>query len=129
MRASIASCYLSAFLPLAAKTALDGVLDQWIGPARAQESCPLAIAALGSDRVDIGGVTGAVCVPESPALVPNVTFHPVRMHVAQLREMLKDWNAGEHLLLIGNQGVGKNVLADTLLQTLRWVPRRQHTVR
>ena len=37
-------------------------------------------------------------------------------------EMLKDFQLGEHLLLIGNQGVGKNKLADYFLQLLR-LPR------
>ncbi|KAH8094433.1 ATPase [Aureococcus anophagefferens] len=35
-----------------------------------------------------------------------------------LRDMLVDWSLGRHLLLIGNQGVGKNKLADRLLQLL-----------
>ena len=42
----------------------------------------------------------------------------VRRHVDVLREMLRDWALGHHLLLIGNQGVGKNKLADRLLQLL-----------
>jgi MoxR-like ATPase len=33
--------------------------------------------------------------------------------------MLKELLQGEHLLLIGNQGVGKNKLADRLLQLLQ----------
>eukprot|EP00972_Heterocapsa_arctica_P050029 7357159-Heterocapsa_arctica.AAC.1 len=33
--------------------------------------------------------------------------------------MLLDWSFGHHLLLIGNQGVGKNKLADRLLGLLR----------
>jgi len=32
--------------------------------------------------------------------------------------MAKDYVNGEHLLLIGNQGVGKNKLADKLLELL-----------
>lgn len=36
--------------------------------------------------------------------------------------MLKDYALGENLLLIGNQGVGKNKLADKFLQLLR-LPR------
>jgi len=33
--------------------------------------------------------------------------------------MLKDFELGENLLLIGNQGVGKNKLADRMLQLLK----------
>ena len=35
-----------------------------------------------------------------------------------MREMLLDWSLGEHLLLLGNQGVGKNKLVDRLLHLL-----------
>ena len=32
--------------------------------------------------------------------------------------MLQDWLLGDHLLLVGNQGVGKNKLADRFLYLL-----------
>ena len=35
-----------------------------------------------------------------------------------LRELLIDWNLGQHLLLLGEQGVGKNKVADALLGLL-----------
>ena len=35
-----------------------------------------------------------------------------------MEDMLKDFALGEHLLLIGNQGVGKNKLADRFLHLL-----------
>jgi MoxR-like ATPase len=35
-----------------------------------------------------------------------------------LELLLQDFLLGEHLLLVGNQGVGKNMLADRLLQLL-----------
>ena len=39
-------------------------------------------------------------------------------HNFVMGEMLADWELGEHLLLIGNQGVGKNKVADRFLQLL-----------
>ena len=33
--------------------------------------------------------------------------------------MLKDYLLGEHMLLLGNQGVGKNKLTDKFLQLLK----------
>jgi len=39
-------------------------------------------------------------------------------HVSALEWLLQDFLLGEHLLLVGNQGVGKNKLADRLLQLL-----------
>jgi hypothetical protein len=63
--------------------------------------------------------------------VPDVLFFDMPKHVSILKEIMKDFNLvcdfqalanpsqGEHLLLIGNQGVGKNKLVDKFLQMLR----------
>jgi len=36
-------------------------------------------------------------------------------HLAVMEDMLKDFLLGEHLLLVGNQGVGKNKIVDRFL--------------
>lgn len=38
--------------------------------------------------------------------------------MAILADLLKDFALGEHMLLIGNQGVGKNKLIDRMLELL-----------
>jgi MoxR-like ATPase len=43
----------------------------------------------------------------------------IPQHLAALRAMMIDWQLGRHLLLIGNQGVGKNKLAARFLGMLR----------
>ena len=43
----------------------------------------------------------------------------IPQHLAALRAMMIDWQLDRHLLLIGNQGVGKNKLADRFLGMLR----------
>ncbi|KAI6649454.1 Von Willebrand factor A domain-containing protein 8 [Oopsacas minuta] len=55
---------------------------------------------------------------EELALVPDILFYENKQQERVLSAMLADYLSGEHLLLIGNQGVGKNKLADTLLQRL-----------
>ncbi len=56
-----------------------------------------------------------------PALVPNVVFHDMQCHIKILKDMLTDWSCGERfMLIIGNQGVGKNKLADKLVQMLNF---------
>ncbi|EGB08474.1 hypothetical protein AURANDRAFT_25816, partial [Aureococcus anophagefferens] len=63
----------------------------------------------------------ARCHKRSPRrrdLVPRPPFVEMAAHMWALRDMLVDWSLGRHLLLIGNQGVGKNKLADRLLQLL-----------
>ena len=39
-------------------------------------------------------------------------------HLAVMENMLKDYLLGEHLLLVGNQGVGKNKIIDRFLHLL-----------
>jgi hypothetical protein len=78
--------------------------------------------------VTIGDVT--VTLPRADAddaaahtLVPSVVFFDNPQHTRVLRELLMAYGAGDHLLLIGNQGVGKNKLADRLLHLLA-MPRQ-----
>jgi hypothetical protein len=64
----------------------------------------------------IGDVIEPVRVGTDPSLVPNILFYDNPRQSATLREMLVDFQLGEHLLLIGNQGVGKNKLAGKLVR-------------
>merc|ERR1719272_1773364 len=75
--------------------------------------------------VTIGDVSVPITPALDPALVPSVLFYDVPMHIALLRRMMVDFSLGEHLLLIGNQGVGKNKLADRMLELL---DRERHYV-
>ena len=76
-------------------------------------------AALAEDVVRIGRVQLPRHAPSRPELVPQISFTDNPMHLAILEEMAVDLAAGERaLLLIGNQGTGKNKLADRLLQLL-----------
>jgi midasin (ATPase involved in ribosome maturation) len=54
-----------------------------------------------------------------PAWLLDITFFNIPSHTHVLENLLKDFLLGEHLLLVGNQGVGKNKLADRLLQLMR----------
>lgn len=59
-----------------------------------------------------------ISTPKNPSLVPKILFYEVPQHILFLKEMMKDFILGEPLLLIGNQGVGKNKLIDKLLELL-----------
>ena len=62
---------------------------------------------------------GGVVRPARPELVPEPLFYDSPQHLSVMRSLLQDWQLGHHLLLIGNQGVGKNKLTDRLLQLMR----------
>jgi von Willebrand factor A domain-containing protein 8 len=49
------------------------------------------------------------------AKIPDTLFYENRLHKKILNNLLKDFELGEHLLLIGNQGTGKNKLVDKFL--------------
>jgi MoxR-like ATPase len=121
LREAISVCYLSAFLPLATKAILEKILDESgfkVAAGPSGSGVDKKTLGVEGDEVVIGQVHSPRFKDSNIALIPQVRFYPVAAHIAMLESMLMDWNAGEHLLLIGNQGVGKNVLADKLLQML-----------
>lgn len=68
----------------------------------------------------IGSVRCEVTEPNEPGLVPsNFVFVEIPQHTRVLESMLADFLLGEHILLIGNQGVGKNKLCDRLLELMQ----------
>ncbi|XP_028966962.1 von Willebrand factor A domain-containing protein 8 [Galendromus occidentalis] len=52
---------------------------------------------------------------ESPAKIPSTLFFENARQLEQLHRISQDLVLGEHLLLVGNQGVGKNKIIDYLL--------------
>ncbi|KAG2198207.1 hypothetical protein INT46_006615 [Mucor plumbeus] len=119
---------LSRFMPAVAREALSALMvANGIYPPKEDSNAPeLVIEVLPSrespEQIRIGNVTESVFKGGDPMLIPNVVFHENPSHTEILKEMLKDYQLGDHLLLIGNQGVGKNKLADYFLQLLQ-LPR------
>uniref|UniRef100_A0A8B9E596 von Willebrand factor A domain-containing protein 8 n=1 Tax=Anser cygnoides TaxID=8845 RepID=A0A8B9E596_ANSCY len=66
----------------------------------------------------IGSVTMPVYNPSEKMKVPDVLFYENAQHMMVMEDMLKDFLLGEHLLLVGNQGVGKNKIVDRFLHLL-----------
>lgn len=50
--------------------------------------------------------------------IPDTLFFDNKLHTIILNNLLRDFKLGEHLLLIGNQGTGKNKLVDKFLMLL-----------
>ncbi|KAI8064375.1 AAA domain-containing protein [Gongronella butleri] len=119
---------LSRFMPHIAREALHGLMvaNDIKPPVILEDAEKVTIELLPSrekpETLRIGNIEEPVLVGGDPMLIPNVVFHENPAHNEILMEMLKDYQLGEHLLLIGNQGVGKNKLADYFLQLLQ-LPR------
>ncbi|RHZ72552.1 hypothetical protein Glove_242g5 [Diversispora epigaea] len=119
---------LSRFLPSLAKEALEELM---INNGISSPSNPININQLQIEILPsrdnpkilrIGDVEQPISKESNPLLIPNVLFHENPQQTYILMQILQDYQLGEHLLLIGNQGVGKNKLADYFLQLLR-LPR------
>ncbi|CAG5132917.1 unnamed protein product, partial [Candidula unifasciata] len=114
---------LSRFLPKLAQSALNQSLEE-------SQVLPLKITHHLDDHdhsvtcevkdgiVRIGETSVPVYNPENRTKVPDILFYENPQHLTVMEDMLKDFILGEHLLLVGNQGVGKNKIVDRFLQLL-----------
>jgi hypothetical protein len=113
---------MTMFMPSQAREAMNELMREagldGEAEARTDSVLPLPVTDEGG-VLNIGGITYPIVEPENPELVPEVVFFEIPSHTHILRSMLKDYLLGEHLLLMGNQGVGKNKLTDHLLQIMR----------
>ncbi|XP_013145286.1 PREDICTED: von Willebrand factor A domain-containing protein 8 [Papilio polytes] len=115
--------FLAKFLPNLARRALDGA-SQKIGidrPTRFglfnnnEKKLPCNVQ---NGVLTIGNTTTEVFKTDALTKVPDILFYDVPQHIKLLEWLLQDFLLGNHLLLVGNQGVGKNKIADRLLQLL-----------
>lgn len=70
------------------------------------------------NTVRIGKTTTERYETKALTKVPDILFYDVPQHIALLERLLQDFILGQNLLLVGNQGVGKNKIVDRLLQLL-----------
>lgn len=86
-----------------------------------QSPSPFSPAGASSLAVEAPAAKSSAGAAHPVHLIPDIDFFAIPSHVSLLQEMYKDYALGEHLLLIGPQGVGKNKLTDKFLQTLQYV--------
>uniref|UniRef100_K3W7I1 VWFA domain-containing protein n=1 Tax=Globisporangium ultimum (strain ATCC 200006 / CBS 805.95 / DAOM BR144) TaxID=431595 RepID=K3W7I1_GLOUD len=116
---------LTQFLPSSCARLVDTILDDCGAPAitrtaTSDKSRPTDTIREEHGKLCIGDVCHPIQTPANPELVPQPHYFDIPKHTKTMKEMLQDVVAGQkHMLLIGNQGVGKNKLADRLLQLLQ----------
>ncbi|XP_049873594.1 von Willebrand factor A domain-containing protein 8 [Pectinophora gossypiella] len=124
---TIQRTFLAKFLPNLARRALDGA-SQKLGiepPTKVGLFGRNAESTEGKVKISvengvltIGNTTTEIFKTNALTKVPDILFYDVPQHVKLLEWLLQDFLLGNHLLLVGNQGVGKNKIADRLLQLL-----------
>jgi len=109
---------LARFLPSLPKEGLDKVMDSLGIRPPDVKSAPEISCMVNDGHLTIGNTTASLYNPETQSKVPETLFYDTNQNLAVMEAMLQDFLLGEHLLLIGNQGTGKNKLVDRLLQLL-----------
>ncbi|CAN9498551.1 unnamed protein product [Ophioblennius macclurei] len=111
---------LSRFLPSLARASLEKTLTNCsIQTGSDPSESGRDRACLVKDGIlTIGDVSAPVYNPSEKMKIPDVLFYDNPQHMMVMEDMLKDFLLGEHLLLVGNQGVGKNKIVDRFLHLL-----------
>ncbi|XP_060732399.1 von Willebrand factor A domain-containing protein 8 [Tachysurus vachellii] len=110
---------LSRFLPSLARSALQKNLANCSIEERTDPELKQDITCTIRDGIlTIGKVSAPVYSPDEKMKVPDVLFYENTQHMMIMEDMLKDFLLGEHLLLVGNQGVGKNKIVDRFLHLM-----------
>ncbi|XP_028291916.1 von Willebrand factor A domain-containing protein 8 isoform X2 [Gouania willdenowi] len=116
---SVNKACLSRFLPSLAKASLDKNLKNCsIRDTDSADRSQDAVCSVKDGVLTIGSVSAPVYCPSEKMKVPDVLFYDNPQHMMVMEDMLKDFLLGEHLLLVGNQGVGKNKIVDRFLHLL-----------
>jgi len=122
LHSAVMKACLSRFLPSLARSALEKNLadaaievstDNHQEPELEDYKCETA-----SGSLRIGAVSAPIYNAHEKMKVPDVLFYDNIQHMIVMEDMLKDFLLGEHLLLVGNQGVGKNKVVDRFLHLL-----------
>lgn len=109
--------FLAKFLPSLPRAALENAIKKLsVKPVKEYESKSKII--VDDNTLTIGQTTTKRYETDYVTKVPDVIFFDVPQHVQLLEQLLQDFLLGNHLLLVGNQGVGKNKIADRLLQLM-----------
>ena len=122
LRQRIRNVLLAPFLPRRIREELENLMDECGLPVD-EDMVEAATKGLSiektAERLTIGDVEVSLRSAEQPQLVPSPLFFEIAAHRMVLYNILEDLTSGEkHLLLIGNQGVGKNKVADRMLELL-----------
>ncbi|KFB42502.1 AGAP000545-PA-like protein [Anopheles sinensis] len=114
--------FMSKFMPSVARGVLESAMRRCMDAGGLREATgegrrPVEVE-LTDDTLRIGSTSVARYRTEAVSKVPDIVFYDVPQHLRLMERLLQDFLLGEHLLLVGNQGVGKNKIVDRLLQLM-----------
>lgn len=113
----VQNTFLAKFMPALPKATLENAIQQ-VGIQKPSSSRTKRKITLEGDLLTIGNTQMKLEPTDEKSKVPSTLFYEMPQHVELLERLLQDFLIGDHLLLVGNQGVGKNKLIDKLLQLM-----------
>lgn len=115
---TIQETFMMQFLPNLTKHALEKTISQ-LGIQPMSISDSRSIKCEVKDGVlTIGNSSCPIHKTTNLSKVPSILFYDVPQHLKLMEKLLQDFQLGQHLLLVGNQGVGKNKIVDRFLELL-----------
>ncbi|XP_055911118.1 von Willebrand factor A domain-containing protein 8 [Eupeodes corollae] len=115
----IQNTFLAKFLPALPRSALENAIrEAGIKKPKRTSSGQKRSISVDGDVLRIGKTEMKLIATEDESKIPSTLFYDVPQHIELLERLLQDFLIGDHLLLVGNQGVGKNKLIDKLLQLM-----------
>ncbi|EFA13666.1 von Willebrand factor A domain-containing protein 8-like Protein [Tribolium castaneum] len=109
--------FMVKFLPSLARGALERTFER-LGVTQAARD-PISVKCEVQDGVlTIGASSVPVHQTSNLSKVPEILFYDVPQHLQLMERLLQDFHLGQHILLVGNQGVGKNKIIDRFLQLM-----------
>lgn len=116
---TIQQSFLAKFLPSLSRAALENAIQNVsISPSNSNTKTLSPNIQIDDKTLTIGKTTTKRYETNAMTKVPEVLFYNVPQHIQLLERLLQDFLLGYHLLLVGNQGVGKNKIVDRLLQLM-----------
>lgn len=111
--------FLAKFMPPVPRSILqNAIINADIFPPKSKSIDENVRISTANGILKIGQTTVEQFKTTAVTKIPDILFFDVPQHVSLLERLLQDFLLGNHLLLVGNQGVGKNKLADRLLQLM-----------
>lgn len=113
--------FLTQFLPSLPRKAFENALSRFNIEFTGKDNIRARNLTVTDTVVRIGNTEVPLPVVDASksAKIPNILFYDIPEHVSLLEHMLQDFLLENHLLLVGNQGVGKNKIADRFLELLQ----------
>ncbi|XP_072394328.1 von Willebrand factor A domain-containing protein 8 isoform X1 [Diabrotica undecimpunctata] len=111
--------FMIKFLPSLTRQALDKTMEKIGINFIFQDENSKIKCEIKSGVLTIGVTTAPLYQASNLTKIPDTLFYDVPQHLSLMERLLQDFQLGYNLLLVGNQGVGKNKIVDRFLELLK----------